>query len=149
MQAHPARAFTIIELMIVVTTIGLLALLSMPGIRRATDHTRATTTANDLRIFAEAVEFYSTAQGAYPANMSYTNMPTEISTYLPATWKNGTYSWFYIKDANYTYISVYNLDFSAEQSIQTDTIIDDGNIATGNLRISPNNTGLLYLFEGI
>ena len=148
MQARPLSAFTIIELMVVVTTIGILALLSVPGVRQATDRTRATTTANDLRVFIDAVEFYTTAEGAFPGFMSYTNMPDEIEAYLPSTWLNGSYSWFYISDSKFSYIYVYNLKFTAEQAMQIDTIIDDGNIATGNLRVAVNGTGLLYLFEG-
>jgi prepilin-type N-terminal cleavage/methylation domain-containing protein len=148
MQARLPRAFTIIELMVVVTTIGILALLSLPGIRQATDRTRATATANDLRILVDSIEFYSTAQGTYPSAMSYNSLLNEIKAYLPATWQNGSYNWFYSSDSNYTYVSVYNLNFTAEQSVQIDRIIDDGNIATGNLRISPNHTGLLYLFTG-
>jgi prepilin-type N-terminal cleavage/methylation domain-containing protein len=147
MQAPSKKGFSIIELMVVVTTIGILALLSVPGVRGATDRTQATATANDLRVFSEAVEFYSTSEGSYPASMSYTIIPNGIKEYLPPAWQDGSYSWFYINTARYTYIYVYNLKFTAEQAVRLDSIIDDGNIATGNVRMAINGTGLLYLFR--
>lgn len=146
-QAKHPRGFSIIELMVVVTTIGILALLGIPGIHMAADRTEATATANDIRVFTEAVEFYSTAEGSYPEAMTYTRMPDKIANYLPPLWKNGSYSWFYVNTNNFTYIYVYNLNFTAEQAIRLDTIIDDGNIATGDVRMAYNGSGLIYLFN--
>tara|TARA_R110002111_G_scaffold158719_2_gene225500 strand:- start:44 stop:478 length:435 start_codon:yes stop_codon:yes gene_type:complete len=132
--------------MVVVTTIGIMALLAMPGIRVAAARTEAAATANDIRVFTEAIEFYSTAEGAYPDSMTYTQMPNEIASYLPTPWKNGSYSWFYAKTDNFTYVYVYNLNFTAEQAVHLDRIIDDGNIASGDLRMAINGSGLIYLF---
>ena len=143
----PQAAFTLVEIMVVVTIIGILALMGVPGIRKAADIAEATTTANDLRVFTSAIEIYSGLAGDYPQNMTYNNMPDDVSDSLPASWKNGSYSWFYIHDANYVYIYVYNLSFTPEQAIKTDAILDDGNIGTGNVRMAFNGTGLIYLFE--
>jgi len=140
-------AFSIIELMVVVTTIGIVALLGVPGISKAAQRTEAVATGNDIRVFSEAIEFYATTSGRYPADMSYTTMPAEVSNYLPALWRDGSYSWFYVHDPRYTYLYVYDLQFSAEQAVTLDGTIDDGNIATGNVRIAFNGTGLVYLFR--
>jgi len=147
MQAKPPSGFSIIELMVVVTTIGILALLGIPGIRMAADRTEAIATANDIRVFSEAVEFFSTAEGTYPSSMTYTRMPDEIASYLPPLWKNGSYSWFYVNTTNFVYVYVYNLNFTAEQAVRLDSIIDDGNIATGEVRMAFNGSGLIYLFN--
>lgn len=147
MQVKHPRGFSIIELMVVVTTIGILALLGIPGIRIAAERTEATAAANDIRVLTEAVEFYSTSVGSYPTSMTYTQMPDEIAGYLPALWKNGSYSWFYVNSSNFTYIYVYNLNFTTEQAIRLDSIIDDGNIATGDVRMAYNGSGLIYLFR--
>jgi len=133
--------------MVVVTTIGILALLGMPGIRMARERTEATTTANDLRVFTEAIEFYSAAEGVFPGYLDYRSMPEEIAGYLPLVWKNGTHSWFYYDSQYYTYVYLYNLNFTAEQAVRLDSILDDGNIATGNVRIAYNGSGLIYLFK--
>ena len=66
---------------------------------------------------------------------------------LPAIWKNGSYSWFYVSSDFYTYVYVYNLNFTAEQAVRLDSVIDDGNIATGNVRIAFNGSGLIFLFQ--
>ena len=147
MQAKHPRAFSLIELMVVVTTIGILALLATPGIRLAADRTQATATANDIRVFTEAIEFYSTSEGNYPEAMTYTRTPNEISSYLATPWKNGSYSWFYVNTDDLTYVYVYNLNFTAEQAVRLDSIIDDGNVATGVVRMAVNGSGLIYLFK--
>lgn len=149
MKVKRKQGFTIIELMVVVTTIGILALLGMPGIRMARDRTEATTTSNDLRVFTEAIEFYSTAQGKYPEFMTYQTMPQDIAEYLPKVWRDGSHSWFYVNSANYTYVYLYNLNFNAEQAVRLDSILDDGNIATGDVRVAFNGSGLIYLFKYI
>lgn len=141
------KGFSLIELMVVVTTLGILALLGMPGIRMARDNTEATTTANDLRIFTDAIEFYTTANGDYPEYMTYTSMPADVADYLPTVWKNGAHSWFYVNSPFYIYVYLYNLNFTAEQAVRLDSILDDGNIATGDLRIAFNGSGLIYLFK--
>lgn len=140
-------AFSLVELMVVVTTIGILALMGVPGVRQAAERTEATAAANDLRVMTESVEFYSTSQGQYPDSMTSRNMPSEIASYLPAPWKDGTYSWFYVNNRSFVYIYVYDLQFTAEQALRLDSIIDDGNIATGSLLVAFNGTGLVYLFD--
>ena len=79
--------------------------------------------------------------------MTYTRMPNEISSYLATPWKNGSYSWFYVNTDDLTYVYVYNLDFTAEQAVRLDSIIDDGNVATGVVRMAVNGSGLIYLFK--
>jgi hypothetical protein len=74
-------------------------------------------------------------------------MPDDIAAYLPPIWKNGTYSWFYVKSSDFTYVYVYNLKFTTEQAIRLDSIIDDSNIATGNVRMAFDGSGLIYLFN--
>jgi prepilin-type N-terminal cleavage/methylation domain-containing protein len=143
---YPA-GFSIIELMVVVTTIGILALLSIPGIRVAAERTEATATANDIRVFTQAIEFYSSTESDYPASMKYNQMPDKIASYLPAQWKNGSYSWYYVNTESFIYIYVYNLDFTTEQTVLVDSIIDDGNLATGNVRRAYQGGGIFYLFQ--
>lgn len=147
MKRRNPRAFSIIELAVVVTTIGVLALLGFPGFRQVKDRALATVAANDIQVFTNAIEIFSTQSGSFPESMTYTRMPEEISDALPSAWKDGDYSWFYIRSDRYTYIYVYNLRFTAEQAVQVDAMVDDGNIADGSLRIAFNGTGLVYLFE--
>ncbi len=133
--------------MVVTTVIGIIALMGIPSVRTATDRAEATVTANDLRKFGDAVELYSTESGGYPTTMTYSRIPEAIADYLPQAWVNGSYSWFYMNSSNYTYIYVYNLKFTAEQALQLDQMIDDGNIGNGKIRVAINGTGLIYLLS--
>lgn len=147
MQNPRKLGFSIIELMVVVTTIGILALLGLPGVQHAREVTEATTTASDLRVFTGAVEYYTSAEGMYPARMTYDNMPGKIAEYLPSKWKNGEYSWLFVDSRRLTYVYIYGLNFSAEQAVRLDAIVDDGNVAKGRVRTAINGTGIIYLFN--
>lgn len=147
MKRGATKGFSLIELMVVVTIIGILALLGVPGLTKATQRTAAIATANDVRVFTDAVKVYSVSTGQYPVTMTYTSIPAEIEGYIPTAWTDGDYSWFYINSSYYTYLYVYNLRFTAEQAIELDKIMDDGNIGTGEMRVAFNGSGLVYLFE--
>ncbi len=133
--------------MVVVATIGILAMLGVPGITKAAQRTQAVATGNDIRVFSEAIEFHATASGDYPENMTYTSMPPEVGAHLPALWKDGTYSWDYVHSDELTFLFINGLQFTTEQAVTLDKTIDDGNIATGNVRIAFNGNGLFYLFR--
>ena len=147
MQAKHPRGFSLVELMVVTTVIGLLALLAVPGVLAAAQRAEATAAANDIRVFTNAIEFYSTAEGGYPPQMTYREMPESIEGYLPGTWKDGTYNWFYVNTSDYIYVYVYNLGFTPEQAVHIDSIIDDGNIGSGSIRMAFNGSGLIHIFE--
>ncbi|MGB0259717.1 MAG: type II secretion system protein, partial [Coraliomargarita sp.] len=53
------KGFTILELMVVTTIIGIIALMGIPSVRTATHRATATATASDLRKLSDAVELYS------------------------------------------------------------------------------------------
>ncbi|KRP36673.1 MAG: hypothetical protein ABS34_06290 [Opitutaceae bacterium BACL24 MAG-120322-bin51] len=133
--------------MVVTTVIGILALLAVPGVLAAAQRAEATAAANDIRVFTNAIEFYSTAEGGYPPQMTYREMPESIEGYLPGTWKDGTYNWFYVNTSDYIYLYVYNLGFTPEQAVRIDSIIDDGNIGSGRIRMAFNGSGLMHIFE--
>jgi peptide methionine sulfoxide reductase msrA/msrB len=65
MQSKHPRGFSLIELMVVITVIGMLAMLAIPGVVAAARRAEATATANDIRVFTNAIEFYNTAEGTY------------------------------------------------------------------------------------
>ena len=147
MQAKHPKGFSLVELMVVTTVIGILALLAVPGVTVAAQRAKATAAANDIRVFTNAIEFYSTSEGGYPPQMTYQEMPDSIGDYLPSTWKDGTYNWFYVNTSNLIYVFVYNLGFTPEQAVRIDSIIDDGNIGSGKIRMALNGSGLIHLFK--
>jgi len=147
MQAKHPKGFSLVELMVVTTVIGILALLAVPGVTTAAQRAEATAAANDIRVFTNAIEFYSTSEGGYPSQMTYREMPESIEGYLPSTWTDGTYNWFYVNTSDYIYVYVYNLGFTPEQAVHIDSIIDDGNIGSGSIRMAFNGSGLIHIFE--
>jgi len=53
------RAFTLVEIMIVVAVIALLAAIAVPGFLRARKRSQATTVKNDLRLIDDAIAQYA------------------------------------------------------------------------------------------
>ena len=147
MQVKHPIGFTLVELMVVVSVIGILALLAIPEVTTAAHRAQATATANDMRIFTNAIEYYTSAQGGYPPRMDYRQMPESFEGYLPTMWTDGTYNWSYRNNGQFTYFYVYNLNFTPEQALRLDSIIDDGNIGTGKIVVGMGGTGLMYLFR--
>ncbi len=60
------RAFTLIELLIVVAIIAILAAIAVPNFLEAQTRARVSRCLNDLRTIASALEVYRVDQGAYP-----------------------------------------------------------------------------------
>ncbi|ADE55815.1 type II secretion system protein [Coraliomargarita akajimensis] len=148
MKRENLSGFSIIELMVVITVIGIVAMLGIPNFTNIKHRTEATVTANDLRKFADALKVYNLQNGGYPATLSSSNLPDAVSQNLPAAWKNGQYRWEYTSTDQYTFVLVYSLHFTSEQAVRVDKIIDDGNIAMGNVKMAPAGAGLVYIFEG-
>jgi prepilin-type N-terminal cleavage/methylation domain-containing protein len=149
MTPSPHRGFTLVEIMVVVTLIGIISLISTPGIMKAANRAKATIAANDIRVFADAIEFYSSEKGAYPQGMiEHDDLPESVDGYLPSNWTNGTYSWRYRSINEFTFLVLYNLDFDWQQKRHIDSILDNGNIGTGRLFSALGGTGLIYVFRG-
>lgn len=63
------RGFTLIELMIVVTIIGILAAMAVPSFIDATDEARAARIQADLSTIGAAVEIHYAKNGSYPSSI--------------------------------------------------------------------------------
>lgn len=60
------RAFSLVELMIVVAVLGILAAIVVPQFQSHTSEARASTSKNNLRIVRGAIELYSAQHGGVP-----------------------------------------------------------------------------------
>lgn len=89
MTTSSPRAFTLVEIMIVVLIIGLLAAMAVPALKQAARKAKHTRLANDFRIISGAVNTYSQQAGAYPEDSDSGVVPPEITEYLnPFVWED-------------------------------------------------------------
>jgi prepilin-type N-terminal cleavage/methylation domain-containing protein len=59
LQRRPAKAFTLVEIMIVVAIIAVLAAIAVPGFLRARKRSQASRILNDLRLIDNACDMYA------------------------------------------------------------------------------------------
>lgn len=138
------RGFNIIELMVVVSIIGLLSMLAIPNIRRTAELTEAVALANNVRVLTDAVELYGMSSGSYPGLWKSGNLPPEAVQNLPSTWEQSEFPWVIITAGNITYAIIDGLGLTTRQSLRIDQVLDDGNPASGDVRIIENDQ-LVYL----
>jgi prepilin-type N-terminal cleavage/methylation domain-containing protein len=163
-RAHRSRAFTLVEIMVVVVIIGLLAAMSLPAYRRITMRSRTATLVSDLRSYSTAFITYSLQNGKWPLSGSPQEIPTEMVGALSLGFSGkspigGVYKWNYDsaglgaadgKDAKAAII----IETSGGE-IQTDDAellemidreMDDGNLATGSIQLGDTHS-LVYIIE--
>lgn len=155
------RAFTLVEIMVVVVIIGLLAAAAIPAFRLVTLRSRASTVANDYRTFSTAFITYSLQNGRYPDNQANPQDPMPqlagqlTDAFMQRTPIGGYYKWNFdipadgvpAKAALIIQAAVGNpLVDDLDQLERIDQLIDDGNLATGILQLGSTNS-LVYIVE--
>lgn len=155
------RAFTLVEIMIVVLIIGLLAAIAVPTLLRASSSSKASRFANDIRKLSEATKMYLITYGEYPGdglpgttpnyNLSYggTGQPfvsDEVWTAenaLGGEWDfEGPGTFF---GANRVGISSRNHNATEETLQMIDDRIDDGSLSSGLFRMVGANRVFLIV----
>lgn len=91
------RGFTIVELLVVVTVIGVLAQIAIPHYAGVKRRALAASIVGDVRAVQIAAFGYYTEHGEFPAKAGNGKVPDELVDYLPAgfTFKQSdwTYKW--------------------------------------------------------
>lgn len=145
----PRRAFTLIEILIVVIILGILASIIIPQFARASGDSSNATFVHDIKLMARLISVQQHQTGAWPAEQSAGTFPPEMLGKIdPGDWAKATPiggKWDY--DANVfglvAGISVELPDRTIAQMSEIDRMIDDGDLTTGAFRQRTN--GYVYL----
>jgi len=151
--------FSLVEIMIVVSIIGLLAVIALPYARKARQESGNASFLNDLRLISSgAFEYYATDKGDYPPDAPPGVEPAGIHDYLPKRFDwtadtaiGGRWDWDRAVDRNsklhgcYAGISIAEPDRTTVDMKKIDAKLDDGNLETGVFRRKPG--GYIYILE--
>ncbi len=150
---HRKRAFTLVEIMIVVAIIALLAVIAVPSFLRARERSRRAKFLNALRIAAGAFETYAAERGTYPPDVNRGIVPAGMQSYFgeKLDWTSptpigGRWDWdrdvFGIKAG----VTVVMPDETPEQMLEIDESFDDDDLSTGAFR-DLGNGHYTYIIE--
>ena len=167
-------AFTLVEIAVVVTIIGILAALAVPHFKRVRENAIISTLENDLRIFSQEFMQYELNFGAYPDTSTSGTYPNGMADRISSAWTQpsvigGTYRWVYDgggkgkdkkgkgkdkkgkgKDNSFAYIEIKTnstepLRIDSTRLAEIDDDLDDGNTSSGNFQVS--GMSLRYYLE--
>jgi prepilin-type N-terminal cleavage/methylation domain-containing protein len=156
--ARSSQGFTLVEIMVVVTVIGILATLSIPAFKAASLRARGTEFINDARVFSEAFHRYAQEKGAFPRNQrNRDRFPPNMEGYInEEDWRGGTplggrYSWDdFRRNRRFGHrgaIMVIRSSMKMDQLRQIDAWLDDGNTNTGIMQVRSAGTRVYYMLE--
>jgi prepilin-type N-terminal cleavage/methylation domain-containing protein len=159
-RPHRLRAFTLVEIMVVVVIIGLLAAMALPIYRHITMRSKMTAVVNNFRAFSTALITYNLQNGRWPAYVGPQQIPPEMVGALPTAFTlktpiGGVYEWDYDMSPNGFYTKAAISIVSTAGNPITDDLdllemidreMDDGNLATGNIRLGSTNA-LVFIIE--
>lgn len=82
-RRHARSGFSLIELLMAVSIIGILAGLAIPNLRSMTFRARATSVAGDIEVVRISTAQYNGDMNAWPGEVSSGTVPPELNGFLP------------------------------------------------------------------
>ncbi len=151
------RGFTLGETSLVVSIIGLIAAIAVPYFRKSRSTTQVVRVAKELRVFEEAFSLYSLENGAYPKDSELedeNHLPAgagmegylRLGKWLETTSLGGNYNWEGPDVHGFAGISIENVQAASNILRRLDKHMDDGDLATGKLRVAPSGR-VTYIIE--
>lgn len=85
------RAFTLVEILIVVVILGIMAAIVVPQFSGTTQDAQIGAFISSIKTYADASEYYSAREGSYPIDGSSGVVPAGFEGYIdPDEWTAGT-----------------------------------------------------------
>lgn len=148
-----ARAFTLVEILIVVVILSVLAAIVVPAFAGAIDDSRKGAFVADLKTFADAAELYTVREGAYPADGSTGVVPAGFETYVEAadftapTPIGGRWDTEFMDNGFTSAVGVhFQTDDPGQAFMETvDALFDDGDVLTGVFQQAVDPTRYYYV----
>jgi prepilin-type N-terminal cleavage/methylation domain-containing protein len=154
------RAFTIVEVMVVVVIIGFLAAAGLPSYRHITMRSKVTALENDLRQFSTAIQTFALQNGRWPADGEPQTIPSDLTAALSDNFTHttpigGVYKWNYEVPADGVTAKAALVVQTAsgnpvsddeELFLMIDRQMDDGVLETGNIQVGSTNS-LVFIIE--
>jgi prepilin-type N-terminal cleavage/methylation domain-containing protein len=138
MLSRRQAAFTLVEIMIVVSVIALLAMIALPSFLRARQRAQNTQFINSLRVARDAFELYAVEHNDYPPNALPGTLPPGMESYFGPSFDfsaptpiGGSWDWVNRKVGTLIGVSVFSPTVDSAQLEEIDAIIDDGDLSHG------------------
>jgi prepilin-type N-terminal cleavage/methylation domain-containing protein len=138
------NGFTLVEMILAVSLIGLLAVLMIPAVNQAVRSRQNAECANKLRTAVQAFELCKAETGAYPMESTAAELTDYYFPYFKIDWWDketglgGHWAWEVNSDGIAFSVSIRAPTASEKQLKEFDRLIDDGDLDSGTFRRAGN-----------
>ena len=147
------RGFSLVEMLVVITVIGIVAAIAIPSISSIRQQARVNATVADFKTFRTAIIAYALLENGYPAD-THETLPggAAMQPYLSAAAFEreapitGRYNWEGPERYPYAGVSLTSTRATLSELKSVDDLLDDGNLSTGYFRFTRNGR-YTYIIE--